>query len=339
MNSARADDELITSEMRQTTGGDMGQQQLMTQSELFKSYAESNQLFLNISNSMHWFEFGGNKIGRLYIEGPEAEEFPKWRLTSKYKGEFSCHFALVFINGGAVGSPNIETHADVGSWFLLGGMGNNCNQYINKNIINKAPMPQEKSFFSACSAHGGHMIYTFGGYESNEKNQLTQCEYYKVQEDKWYMNEEVQLNQARSQSSCCLFEENIIFIFGGYNKQLGTLSSIERYDIDHKKIQLLQINMTIPLRRFGSCKISASKILLLGGITRLSKDSDAVFCFDIDPIESDKPKDKNKIPEHAYSLENLDKTDKAGVIEWPVIIDSVGSLHLFVENASGTSPP
>ena len=91
--------------------------------------------------------------------------------------------------------------------------------------------------------------------------------------------------------------------------------------------------------RFGSCKISASKILLLGGITRLSKDSDAVFCFDIDPIENDKPKDKNKIPEHAYSLENLDKTDKAGVIEWPVIIDSVGSLHLFVENASGTSPP
>lgn len=155
------------------------------------------------------------------------------------------------------------------------------------------------------------------------------------------MNEDVQLNQARSQSSCCLFEDNIIFIFGGYNKQLGTLSSIERYDIDHKKVQLLQINMTIPLRRFGSCKISASKILLLGGITRLSKDSDAVFCFDIDPVESEKPKDKSKPPvqDHVYSLENLDKTDKAGVIEWPIIIDSVGSLHLFVENASGTSPP
>jgi hypothetical protein len=29
-------------------------------------------------------------------------------------------------------------------------------------------------------------------------------------------------------------------------------------------------------------KISNSKILILGGITRLSKDSDAVFCFDID---------------------------------------------------------
>ena len=71
----------------------------------------------------------------------------------------------------------------------------------------------------------------------------------------------------------------------------------------------------------------------------MSKDSDAVFCFDIDPIESDKPKEKKQIPEHAYSLENLDKTDKAGVIEWPVVIDTVGNLHLFVEKASGTGPP
>ena len=38
-------------------------------------------------------------------------------------------------------------------------------------------------------------------------------------------------------------------------------------------------------------------------------------------------------------MENLDKVDKAGVIDYPVIIDSVGSLHLFVENSSGTNPP
>jgi hypothetical protein len=93
--------------------------------------------------------------------------------------------------------------------------------------------------------------------------------------------------------------------------------------------------MTIPLRRFATCKISQSKILLLGGISRLSKDSDAVFCFDIEVNNQSK---KGKI-DHSYSLENLDKVDKAGVIDYPVIIDSVGSLHLFVENSSGTSPP
>ena len=81
---------------------------------------------------------------------------------------------------------------------------------------------------------------------------------------------------------------------------------------------------------------------MLGGISRLSKDSDSVFCFDIETLgEPPKNVDPKKpyVPEHSYSLENLDKVDKAGVIDYPVIIDSVGSLHLFVENASGTSPP
>ncbi len=60
----------------------------------------------------------------------------------------------------------------------------------------------------------------------------------------------------------------------------------------------------------------------------MAKDSDAVFCFDVEEIQG-KPQ---------YSVEVLDKIDKAGVIENPVIIDSVGQLHLFIENANGTSP-
>ena len=78
--------------------------------------------------------------------------------------------------------------------------------------------------------------------------------------------------------------------------------------------------------------------MLLGGISRLSKDSDSVFCFDIEEAESTSKKGKGE-PEYSYSIENLDKVDKAGVIDYPVIINSVGSLNLFVENASGTSPP
>jgi hypothetical protein len=71
----------------------------------------------------------------------------------------------------------------------------------------------------------------------------------------------------------------------------------------------------------------------MGGISRLSKDSDAVFCFDVDESEAQNSPDKTK-----YSIEVLDKIDKPGVVDYPVIIDSVGSLHLFIENASGTSP-
>mmetsp|Transcript_36255 Transcript_36255/g.26906 ORF Transcript_36255/g.26906 Transcript_36255/m.26906 type:complete len:93 (-) Transcript_36255:606-884(-) len=91
---------------------------------------------------MYWFEFGGSKIGRLFIEGPEAEEFPKWRLIAKYKGEFGCHFTLVYINGGHVGgtqeyAAQFQGNKNVGTWFLLGGMGANCLQYIDKNIVPK----------------------------------------------------------------------------------------------------------------------------------------------------------------------------------------------------------
>ena len=140
---------------------------------------------------------------------------------------------------------------------------------------------------------------------------------------------------ARSQSSASLFQDNIIFIFGGYNKELGTLNSIERYDINLKKVQLLEIKMPVPLRRFASIKISMTKILLMGGIGRLSKDSDAVYCFDIDDGSNT---GVNNPANSTYTIENLDRIDKPGVIDYPVIIDSVGCLHLFIENASGTSP-
>lgn len=52
----------------------------------------------------------------------------------------------------------------------------------------------------------------------------------------------------------------------------------------------------------------------MGGISRMSKDSDAVYCFDCDETKG-RPQ---------YSVESLDKIDKAGVIEMPALIDSVG---------------
>ena len=103
------------------------QANLMTQSELFKAYADQNHLYLNLTNNMLWFEFGGSKIGKLQVEG-ESNDYSQWRLIAKYKGEFSCHFTTVFVNGGAQGLRPIteEANKNVGSWFLLGGVGNNC---------------------------------------------------------------------------------------------------------------------------------------------------------------------------------------------------------------------
>lgn len=75
---------------------------LMTQSELFRCYSEQNNLYLNMTSNLLWFEFGGNRIARLQIESPSGESL-SWKLIAKYKGEFACHFTAVYLNGGAQG--------------------------------------------------------------------------------------------------------------------------------------------------------------------------------------------------------------------------------------------
>ena len=40
----------------------------LTQSELFKSYAEQNHLYCNIADHAMWFEFGGRNIGRMSLD-------------------------------------------------------------------------------------------------------------------------------------------------------------------------------------------------------------------------------------------------------------------------------
>jgi N-acetylneuraminic acid mutarotase len=127
-----------------------------------------------------------------------------------------------------------EQNKNVGSWFLLGGVGNNCLQYLDKNIHHRASMPTEVSFFPAVPIRA-QMIYCFGGYDNVEKVQVKTCDVYNIDKDRWHRNE-CQLNVARSQASACQFRDNVIFIFGGYSKEAGTLDSIERYDIDRKSI-------------------------------------------------------------------------------------------------------
>jgi hypothetical protein len=129
----------------------------MTQADLFRNYVEVNELFITLESEMFWFEFGGQRIGRLELKsGPEIEEPMSWKLLGKYKSEFACHFTLVFSE---------EKYG----LFILGGSGNNCLNFKDKNITAKANMP-EKSFFSAVYLNG--IVYTFGGYDTYEKVQL-----------------------------------------------------------------------------------------------------------------------------------------------------------------------
>jgi len=98
---------------------------------------------------------------------------------------------------------------------------------------------------------------------------------------------------------------------------MGTLGTIEKFEITQNKISIVDVKMPIPLWRFASMKISTTKILFLGGLIKTSCETDAVFCFDLEDV----PK-----------IEKLDKITWAGIIDYPIIVDKVGNLHLFIEN-------
>ena len=131
------------------------------------------------------------------------------------------------------------------------------------------------------------------------------------------------LKVPRSQANVLLYNNSNIFIFGGYNKNFGTLNSIERLDLDNKKCDLLELKLPIPLRRFASMKITDHKILIMGGITRLCKESDSTFIVD---IENDKIMKYSSLP-------------KGGIVEQEIFLDEIGGVHLFFENNYGTAPP
>jgi hypothetical protein len=199
--------------------------------------------------------------------------------------------------------------------FLIGGNGyaHNNLHFDMKTIKVKANLPHEKTFF--CAVYHREKIYTFGGYDCYLKVQLQSCEYYDLALDKWFNSPvssqaaggiEFKLNQERSQASCCVFEDNIIYIFGGYHKDAGTLNSIERFDISQRKIVKLDIVIPSPIRRFASLKISSTKILLIGGLGAHSEELDSVFCFDL---------------EKDLTIEQLDKIDKAGAVDCPILLD------------------
>ena len=137
------------------------------------------------------------------------------------------------------------------------------------------------------------VIY-LGGYDGFTKSQLKSCEFYDMHNDKWQYIAD--LNIQRSQSAACKLNDYEIFVFGGYNKEKGTL--------------------------FMVVKVAKNLALILGGITKSSKESQKVFKYDYE---------KDEIIE----MENL---EKGGVIENEILFDNDDVLHIFLEHANGTSP-
>lgn len=280
--------------------------------KIFNQYKLRNKLnnILTLKNAF-WFEYGGNMIARHIISKNDTKS--KWRLIAKYKSSFSNHFLTIYA-GEAFG------------FFLIGGTNsNNTLQYLNNQIIQKNSMNIERSFMSCLflNINNNPTILAIGGYDYSDKGQLSSIESYDINKDIWSMNVFPDLNIGRSQASALLFNDKKIFVFGGYNKNYGTLNSIEEIDINKKICNLIEMKLPIPLRRFASVKISENKVIIMGGITRLCKESDATYILNMEN----------------YNQVKYNNLPKAGTIEHEVYFDEIGDMHLFYENKYGTSPP
>ena len=53
----------------------------------------------------------------------------------------------------------------------------------------------------------------------------------------------------------------------------GTLDSIEKYNINENRWELVKVNMPLPLRRFCVAKVANNMGLIIGGVTKYSKES------------------------------------------------------------------
>ena len=280
--------------------------------KIFNQYKIKNKLnnILTLKNAF-WFEYGGNMIARHIISKNDTKS--KWRLIAKYKSSFSNHFLTIYAG-------------EIYGFFLIGGTNsNNTLQFINNQIIQKNSMNIERSFMTCLflTQNNTPTILAIGGYDYSDKGQLSSIESYDINKDIWSMNVYPDLNIGRSQASSLLFNDKKIFVFGGYNKNYGTLNSIEEIDINKKICNLIEMKLPIPLRRFASVKISENKVIIMGGITRLCKESDETYILNMDN----------------YNQVKYNNLPKAGTIEHEVFFDEIGDMHLFYENKYGTSPP
>ena len=62
-------------------------------------------------------------------------------------------------------------------------------------------------------------------------------------------------------------------LFGGYNKEDGTLDTIERYFINENRWEKCNLKLPLPLRRFMAVRVKKNLALLIGGLTMYAKES------------------------------------------------------------------
>jgi len=127
-------------------------------------------------------------------------------------------------------------------------------------------MAQARVGFGALVDNYGEKVYVVGGTVGKVKP-TNKCEVYDVTADKW--TELPPLSEPRFSCSLCLFTDEHLFAFAGFDGSHNFLSSIERLNISPDKAgvkwQKLGVSMPQSVSTCGSFQISQKHFVVFGG--------------------------------------------------------------------------
>ncbi len=252
---------------------------------------------------LFWFEFGGRNIAKFipqknrwkYIDTQSAEAFPP-------------HFSTIYCK-------------PYDSFYLVGGPADdNFREFsvATLKINHRKNMNQLRNFAAVVYNQG--RIYAFGGYDDVRKVQLKSCECYDFATDTWKSLSD--MNLERSQATACVFDNDLIYVIGGYNKKSGALNTIEEYSISKNTFRLIEPTLPEGLRRFGARK-HENGILLFGGVKQYFENSNSVLKVDFEE----------------RAVTEIGTLEKGGCVENEIFLDTENTFHMFFEELNGTTTP
>ena len=216
-------------------------------------------------------------------------DFPNFNSSIQFEFIENNDKYLLFITGGNERIINEKTNYSNDSFLIINIKINidinakNKINYKKKYIIEyKDKMPLGKSNHSIIYYNDD--LYAIGGFDNNRKAS-NDCFYFSYKNKKW--NNLPKLNIPRANSSVCLYNKTLLYLFGGRNNEgeLNTIEYLNINEIDSNNNLWILINVVdngyIWNNIFNSCNavIGENKILIFGGEdeNKLYKES---FLFD-----------------------------------------------------------
>lgn len=102
-------------------------------------------------------------------------------------------------------------------------------------------MINKRAFFPSVFSKLDNSVYAIGGSDSNSTD-LNQCEKFSLAENVW--RPLAPMNLSRNGTGAVIMDQyRLLFVFGGNNHKHGSLTKIEKYEVDFDKWTIIDLTL------------------------------------------------------------------------------------------------